>query len=129
MKASTGFEVALRLATVCVGIIPQLLAILFFASSVRPSLLLMSLVAIGAMATLAFMPNTRRRNLIGLVASIILLMELAWEIFDSASGGAEPALSSIGGLLLAVLWLAWFIWKAGRAGIEKKVTGRDGGNP
>ena len=108
MKPWVLIDVVLRIATFGLALIPQVVALAFFAFSVNSSDLALALMVIVALAVLTFLPRLRRNVVIAILAAIILVAESLWEFVDMRSG-SEVAFSTAANLTLGVLWIVFHI--------------------
>lgn len=108
MKPWVLIDVVLRIATFGLALIPQVVALAFFAFSVKSSDLALALMVIVALAVLTFLPRLRRNVVIAILAAIILVAESLWEFVDMRSG-SEVAFSTAANLTLGVLWIVFHI--------------------
>jgi hypothetical protein len=109
MKVTLLIEGTLRVASLFVALIPQLMGLAFFAFSVEKGDLLASLAAAVALAVLVFLPRFRYAWLIAFAAALILAAEGSWEIYDARKDAGEIAFGSVANLVAGLAWILFLV--------------------
>jgi hypothetical protein len=109
MKSVVLIEGTLRVASLFVALIPQVMGLAFFAFSVERMDLITSLVAAIALVVLIFLPRFRYAWPIALTAATILAAEASWEIYEMRKAGDEIAFGTAANLAVGLLWILFLV--------------------